>query len=174
MRDWLPWLFQLELRGDHVHAAGRITSLLAQETDADAAHDPGWEIRFQFPWMGRPLWHCQRSGRFLFLFLFLLPGSYRCLSVLDRLFKNIWACLPEFVSLWIEGLYHSIPISSKHTANNFFSMLVTQRLASPVVNVPHLWMSLAFSDLLSLECNLTREMALCTAVIQWEYDCVEQ
>ena len=55
-------VFQLELRGDHVHAAGRITSFLAQETDDDAAIDPRWEVRIQLSRMGRPLRHCQRSG----------------------------------------------------------------------------------------------------------------
>lgn len=60
------WCLQMEFRGDHVHAACRLSSLLAQETNADAAHDLGREIWLLIPRMGGPLWHCQRLGRLFF------------------------------------------------------------------------------------------------------------
>lgn len=52
----------MEFGGDHVHAAGRLSSLLAQETDADAANDSGREVRPLLPRMGGPLGHGQRFG----------------------------------------------------------------------------------------------------------------
>ncbi|CAM9118521.1 unnamed protein product, partial [Lampetra planeri] len=45
---------------DHVHTACRLTTLLAQETDADAANDLVWELRLLISRMGRPLRHRQR------------------------------------------------------------------------------------------------------------------
>lgn len=52
----------MEFGGDHVHAAGRLSTLLAQETDADAANDSGREVRLLLPRMGGPLGHGQRFG----------------------------------------------------------------------------------------------------------------
>lgn len=52
----------MEFRGDHVHAAGRLSPLLAQETDADAANDFGREVRLLLPRMGGSLRHSQRFG----------------------------------------------------------------------------------------------------------------
>lgn len=60
------WCLQMEFGGDHVHAACRLSSLLAQETNADAAHDLGREIWLLIPRMGGPLGHCQRLGRVVF------------------------------------------------------------------------------------------------------------
>lgn len=48
---------QMEFRGDHVHAACRLSALLAQETDADATYDLGRELRLLISRMGRPLRH---------------------------------------------------------------------------------------------------------------------
>lgn len=59
MKAWFSsgWCLQMEFRGDHVHAACRLSSLLAQETDADAAHDLGWDVRILISRMGGPLRH---------------------------------------------------------------------------------------------------------------------
>lgn len=57
-------LLQMEFRGNHVHAAGRISSLLAQETDANAANDLGRKVRLLVPRMGGPLGHSQRFGKY--------------------------------------------------------------------------------------------------------------
>lgn len=54
---------QMEFRGHHVHAAGRLSPLLAQETDADAAHDLGRNLRLLVSRVGGPLRHRQRLGR---------------------------------------------------------------------------------------------------------------
>lgn len=61
----------MEFGGDHVHAAGRLSSLLAQETDADAANDFGWEVRLLLPRMGGPLGHGQRLGDYLLAWVIL-------------------------------------------------------------------------------------------------------
>lgn len=55
-------LFQLECRGDHVHPSCRFPSLLAQEADANAAHDPSRKLRVHLSRVGRPFGHCQRPG----------------------------------------------------------------------------------------------------------------
>lgn len=55
-------LFQLECRGDHVHPSCRFPSLLAQEADANAAHDPSRKLRVHLSGVGRPFGHCQRPG----------------------------------------------------------------------------------------------------------------
>ena len=49
---------QMELRGDLVHAARRLSALLAQETDDDAANDFGWKLRLLVSGVGGPLRHC--------------------------------------------------------------------------------------------------------------------
>lgn len=57
-------LLQMELRGDHVHAAGRLSSFLAQEAGADAAHDFGRKVRLLISRVGGSLGHSQRLGIF--------------------------------------------------------------------------------------------------------------
>lgn len=59
---------QMEFGGDHVHVTRWLPALLAQEADADAAYDLGWYIWLLICRVGRPLRHCQRFGRSLFLF----------------------------------------------------------------------------------------------------------
>lgn len=54
---------QMELGGHHVHAARRLSSLLAQEADADAAHDPGRNVRLLVSGVGGPIGHRQGFGR---------------------------------------------------------------------------------------------------------------
>lgn len=53
---------QMEFRGHHVHAAGRLSSLLAQKTDADAAHDLGRNLRLLVSGVGGPLRHREGFG----------------------------------------------------------------------------------------------------------------
>ena len=62
---WFPSgsCLQMEFRGDHVHAARRLSALLAQETDDDAAHDLGRTVRLLVSGVGGPLRHGQRFGK---------------------------------------------------------------------------------------------------------------
>ena len=53
----------MEFRGHHVHAASGLSPLLAQETDADAAHDSGRDLRLLVSRVGGPLGHRERSGQ---------------------------------------------------------------------------------------------------------------
>ena len=64
--DVLLVYLQMEFRGHHVHAARRLSALLAQEADADAAYDFIRELRLLFTRVGRPLRHCERFGRQFF------------------------------------------------------------------------------------------------------------
>ena len=53
---------QMEFRCHYVHSAGGLSSFLAPETDADAAHDPGWEVWLLLSRMGGSLGHRQGLG----------------------------------------------------------------------------------------------------------------
>lgn len=57
---------QMEFRCYHVHAARGLSTVLAQETDTDAAHDLSGDVRLLLSWMGRPLRHGQRFGNLTF------------------------------------------------------------------------------------------------------------
>lgn len=79
----------MEFGGDHVHAAGRLSSLLAQETDADAANDFGREVRLLLPRMGGPLGHGQRFGNYALTRLILQRKYIFCLAKPRQMFQTI-------------------------------------------------------------------------------------
>lgn len=120
------WFVQMEFRGDHVHAACRLSALLAQETDADAAHDPGRELRLLVSRMGGPLWHRQRFGR-LFFTSHLVPLC----DVRIRSCRKVWIKL----CVWFPQISRMLVVDPKQrfTAadalnHSFFSQYVVDEV----------------------------------------------
>lgn len=57
---------KLGLWSHPLHLAGRLASVLASQTDADAEDDHGRPLSVQLPGVGRPLRHCEGSGKLSF------------------------------------------------------------------------------------------------------------
>lgn len=77
---------------DPVHVTGWLAAVLASQTDADAEDDHGGSISVQFSRVGRPIWHCQRSGQFFLL------GIFNFVEMFDHILIT-FSCFELTVSL---------------------------------------------------------------------------